>query len=111
MNREAWQHITLLFMTMFISCHSFSLLALPVIVFATQDSSHKQLVKLAAADKGVINLDSKMFNLRTSPKRDWSTSIHFTALDRKRKCGPCNGASELHSMSPCGPNSSNVQGI
>ena len=74
---------------MFISLPLLSLLALPAIVLAAKDSPHQQLVKLAAENRGVINLDTKTFDLLTSPERDWSTSIHFTALDKKRKCGPC----------------------
>jgi oligosaccharyltransferase complex subunit gamma len=66
-----------------------SLLVLPVIVFASQDSSRQQLVKLAAENNGAINLDAKTFDLLTSPKRDWSASVLFTALDKKRRCGPC----------------------
>jgi oligosaccharyltransferase complex subunit gamma len=74
---------------MFLFLPFLSLLSLPAIVLAAQDSPHKQLVKLAAANNGVINLDPKTFELLTSPERDWSTSIQFTALDKKRKCGPC----------------------
>ncbi|KAI0006046.1 oligosaccharyl transferase subunit OST3/OST6 family [Russula compacta] len=66
-----------------------SLLALPAIVLAAQDGPRQQLAKLAAENNGVINLDSKTFDLLTSPKRDWSASIHFTALDKRRRCGPC----------------------
>lgn len=66
-----------------------SLLALPAIVLAAQDSPRQQLVKLAAKNNGVINLDAETFDLLTSPERDWSASIHFTALDKRRKCGPC----------------------
>jgi oligosaccharyltransferase complex subunit gamma len=67
----------------------FCLLALPVIVLAAQDSTHKHLVKLAAENNGIIHLDPKNFDLLTSPKRDWSASILFTALDKRRRCGPC----------------------
>jgi len=65
-----------------------SLLVLPL-VFASQDNSRQQLVKLAVEDNGAINLDPKTFDLLTSPKRDWSASVLFTALDKKRRCGPC----------------------
>ena len=64
------------------------LFALPAIV-AAQDSPRQQLVKLAAENNGVINLDAETFELLTLPERDWSASIHFTALDKRRKCGPC----------------------
>jgi oligosaccharyltransferase complex subunit gamma len=66
-----------------------SLLALPTIVLAAQDSPRQQLAKLAAENNGVIDLDTKTFELLTAPERDWSSSIHFTALDKRRKCGPC----------------------
>jgi oligosaccharyltransferase complex subunit gamma len=66
-----------------------SLLALPLIALASKDSPHQQLVNLAAQNNGVINLDAKTFDLLTSPKRDWSASIHFTALDKRRRCNPC----------------------
>jgi oligosaccharyltransferase complex subunit gamma len=68
---------------------SFFLLALPAIIIAAKDSAHKQLVKLAAENSGVINLDAKTFDLLTSPDRDWSASVHFTALDKRLRCGPC----------------------
>lgn len=67
----------------------FLLLALPAIVLAAKDSTHQQLVKLAAENNGVVKLDAKTFDLIISPQRDWSASIHFTALDKRRKCTPC----------------------
>ncbi|KAI0306559.1 oligosaccharyl transferase subunit OST3/OST6 family [Multifurca ochricompacta] len=67
----------------------FLLLALPTVVLASKDSIHTQLVKLAAENNGVIKLDPKTYDLLSSPKRDWSASIHFTALDKRRKCTPC----------------------
>ncbi|KAH9981279.1 oligosaccharyl transferase subunit OST3/OST6 family [Lactifluus volemus] len=67
----------------------FFLLTLPAILLAAKDSTHPKLVKLAAENNGVINLDAKSFDLLVSPNRNWSTSIHFTALDKRRKCGPC----------------------
>jgi oligosaccharyltransferase complex subunit gamma len=67
----------------------FFLLTLPAILLAAKDSTHSKLVKLAAENNGVINLDAKSFDLLVSPNRNWSTSIHFTALDKRRKCGPC----------------------
>ncbi|KAI9510904.1 hypothetical protein F5148DRAFT_1298248 [Russula earlei] len=66
-----------------------SLLALPALVLAAQGSAHERLVKLAAENNGIIKLDTTTFDLLTSPKRDWSASVHFTALDKKRRCGPC----------------------
>ncbi len=67
----------------------FLLLALPAIVLAAKDSAHQQLAKLAAENNGVVKLDAKTFDLIISPQRDWSASIHFTALDKRRKCAPC----------------------
>ncbi|KAF8275003.1 oligosaccharyl transferase subunit OST3/OST6 family [Lactarius quietus] len=67
----------------------FLLLALPAIVLAAKDSVHQQLVKLAAENNGVVKLDAKTFDLITSPQRDWSASVLFTALDKRRKCTPC----------------------
>jgi hypothetical protein len=88
--RALWPRIALSFATtMLIFLPFLSLLALPAIVLAAQDSPRQQLVKLAAGNHGVINLDDKTFELLTSPERDWSASIHFTALDKRRKCGPC----------------------
>ena len=66
-----------------------SLLALPLTALASKEDPRQQLVKLAAENNGIINLDAKSFDLLTSPKRDWSASILFTALDKKRRCGPC----------------------
>jgi oligosaccharyltransferase complex subunit gamma len=65
------------------------LLTLPAIVFAAKNSAHQQLVKLAAENNGVVKLDANNFDLIISPQRDWSASIHFTALDKRRKCSPC----------------------
>jgi hypothetical protein len=75
--------------TMFIFLPLLSLLALPVIALSSQDRTHQRLVELAEKNNGIIKLDDKTYDLITSPKRDWSASIHFTALDKKRRCGPC----------------------
>jgi oligosaccharyltransferase complex subunit gamma len=54
------------------------------------DASHSQLVKLAATSpNGVIQLDSRTFDLVTSARRNWSATIHLTAMDPRRRCGPC----------------------
>ena len=88
--RALWPRIALSFATtMLILLPFLSFLALPAIALAAQDSPRQQLVKLAAANNGVINLDAETFELLTAPERDWSASIHFTALDKRRKCGPC----------------------
>lgn len=65
-----------------------ALLCIPFSLVAAQ-GDQKQLADLAAAGNGVIKLDPKTFDLLTSPKRTWSASIHFTALDGRRKCFPC----------------------
>lgn len=52
-------------------------------------SPHEQLVQLAAAGNGVIQLTADTFDLLTSPKRAWSVSVQLTALDNRRRCGPC----------------------
>lgn len=64
-----------------------SLLVLLPLCLAT--SEHQQLKNLAAAGNGLIKLDSTSFDILTSPKRTWSASIQLTALDKRRKCNPC----------------------
>ncbi|KAG8217540.1 hypothetical protein J3R82DRAFT_5689 [Butyriboletus roseoflavus] len=68
-----------------------SLLALLLIplCLAANNSPHDELVQLAAARNGVIRLDERVFDLLTSPKRTWSASIQFTALNPQRRCAPC----------------------
>ncbi|ETW85897.1 hypothetical protein HETIRDRAFT_432477 [Heterobasidion irregulare TC 32-1] len=68
-----------------------ALLSLPVCLYAAKPSqqTHERLVKLAAENNGVIKLDTELFNLLTAPSRDWSSSIQFTALDKRRRCAPC----------------------
>ncbi|KAF9482772.1 oligosaccharyl transferase subunit OST3/OST6 family [Pholiota conissans] len=63
-----------------------SLLALPSSFAATPQ---EQLALLAAAGNGVIKLNTETYDLLTSPKRTWSASIQLTALDPRRRCGPC----------------------
>ncbi|KAA1471152.1 oligosaccharyl transferase subunit OST3/OST6 family [Dentipellis sp. KUC8613] len=65
------------------------LAALPASILAAKAGVHDQLVKLAKEGNGVIHLNADTFDLLTSPKRDWSASIHFTALDKRRRCNPC----------------------
>ncbi|KAJ3732976.1 dolichyl-diphosphooligosaccharide-protein glycotransferase [Lentinula guzmanii] len=65
-----------------------SFLALPL-TFAASNDGKSKLVSLAASGNGVIRLDASTFDLLTSPSRDWSASIHFTALDKRRRCVPC----------------------
>ncbi|KAF4615316.1 hypothetical protein D9613_003071 [Agrocybe pediades] len=52
-------------------------------------SPEQRLVELANAGNGVITLNEDTFDLLTSPKRTWSASIQLTALDGRRRCGPC----------------------
>lgn len=66
-----------------------ALLALPCALAASKDPIQQQLVELAAAGNGVIKLDTKTFDLLTSPQRTWSASVQLTALDKRRKCAPC----------------------
>ncbi|KAI0362215.1 oligosaccharyl transferase subunit OST3/OST6 family [Trametes cingulata] len=65
------------------------LLALLYVPFCIAASTHEKLVQLAASNNGVIKLDENLYNLLTSPKRNWSASIQFTAMDPRRRCGPC----------------------
>ncbi|PPQ66066.1 hypothetical protein CVT26_010808 [Gymnopilus dilepis] len=52
-------------------------------------SPQQQLSQLASAGNGIIKLNAETYDLLTSPKRNWSASIQFTALDARRKCSPC----------------------
>jgi len=74
------------------------LFLLPAAFAATKDKDavRQQLIDLAAKGNGLIKLDSKTFDLLTLPNRDWSASIQFTALDRRRRCAH---ASTRHSLS------------
>ncbi|KAF8238653.1 oligosaccharyl transferase subunit OST3/OST6 family [Tricholoma matsutake] len=56
---------------------------------AASKSEKQQIVDLAIAGNGLINLDTNTFDLLTSPHRDWSVSVLFTALDTRRRCLPC----------------------
>ncbi|GLB34939.1 putative dolichyl-diphosphooligosaccharide-protein glycotransferase [Lyophyllum shimeji] len=66
-----------------------ALLLSPACLLAAAQDSHQQLVDLAKSGNGVIRLDSKTFDLLTSPKRTWSVSVQLTALDKRRRCVPC----------------------
>ncbi|KAE9391651.1 oligosaccharyl transferase subunit OST3/OST6 family [Gymnopus androsaceus JB14] len=65
-----------------------SFLALPLAFAASSDGKEK-LTSLAASGNGVIKLNDEIFDLLTAPSRDWSASIQFTALDKRRRCAPC----------------------
>jgi hypothetical protein len=49
----------------------------------------EDLDRLAVEGNGVIRLNAETFELLTSPKRTWSASVHFTALQPQRRCHPC----------------------
>ncbi|TFY82622.1 hypothetical protein EWM64_g1387 [Hericium alpestre] len=66
------------------------LLALPACILAAKPQNvQERFVNLAQQNDGIIKLDADTFDLLTSPKRNWSTSIQFTALDKRRRCNPC----------------------
>lgn len=65
-----------------------TLLAVPLLVLAA-DSPHQTLVKAAAANNGLIKLNPDLFDVITGPNRNWTASVHFTALDKRRRCAPC----------------------
>ncbi|KAJ7582693.1 hypothetical protein C8J56DRAFT_955499 [Mycena floridula] len=68
----------------------FAFLSLLSFTFADVSPQQKQLAELAAAGGGLIQLDQKTFDILTSDKRTWSASIQFTAMDKRRRCAPCN---------------------
>ncbi|TFL07636.1 oligosaccharyl transferase subunit OST3/OST6 family [Pterulicium gracile] len=64
-----------------------SLLLLPLVLAAKPPQ--ERLAELAQKNNGVIPLDATTFELITGPKRTWSASIQLTAMDPRRRCGPC----------------------
>lgn len=67
-----------------------ALLSIPFCLAAVQKQPQEQLADLAAAGNGDIHIsDERTFDLLTAPHRNWSASIHFTALDKRRRCAPC----------------------
>jgi hypothetical protein len=67
-----------------------ALLSLPFCLAATKKSPLDELTALAAAGNGDIKIISeRVYDLLTTPHRNWSASIHFTALDKRRRCAPC----------------------
>lgn len=70
------------------------LLVLPTCLAAAKPSSREKLAAMAAANNGVVKLDSETYNLITSPTRDWSAAIQLTAL-HSFKCAPCKCVSRL----------------
>ncbi|KIY43554.1 hypothetical protein FISHEDRAFT_78406 [Fistulina hepatica ATCC 64428] len=71
------------------SASSLLLLAAAPLCLAAKPSPHQRLVDLAAAGNGVIQLDENTYDLLTSPNRNWSAAIVYTALDKRMKCAPC----------------------
>jgi len=67
----------------------FALFLLPISLAASVEKDHAKLVQLAAANNGIIPLDESTFSALTNPKRTWSASIQFTAMDNRRRCTPC----------------------
>lgn len=66
-----------------------ALLSIPLCLAASVDTAYEKLVKAAASNNGLIKLDDATYSLLTHPKRNWSATIHFTALDPRRRCAPC----------------------
>ncbi|KAF8495608.1 oligosaccharyl transferase subunit OST3/OST6 family [Gautieria morchelliformis] len=64
-----------------------SLLSLSCLAAAKQ-SPRERFTALAAANDGIVKLDDELYNLLTSPSRDWSAAIQLTAL-KSFKCPPC----------------------
>ncbi|KAI0797905.1 oligosaccharyl transferase subunit OST3/OST6 family [Abortiporus biennis] len=56
---------------------------------ASQQEIHAELVKLAAQNNGVIKLDERTYNMLTTSKRNWTSAVQLTAMDKRRKCIPC----------------------
>ncbi|KAI0748221.1 oligosaccharyl transferase subunit OST3/OST6 family [Daedaleopsis nitida] len=67
----------------------FALFSLPFCLAASADAAYEKLLKLASNNNGLIKLDDASYNLLTHPQRTWSASVHFTALDPRRRCAPC----------------------
>ena len=66
-----------------------ALFLLPLCLAATQTKAHAELAKLAEANNGLVKLDERTYGLLTDPKRTWSSTVVFTALDSRRKCASC----------------------
>ena len=73
-------------------------------------SPHEQLKALADASDGVIRLDDKTYDLLTAPQRNWSATVLFTAMDKRRRCGPCRCVGDTRGWRLRGVNSMS-QGI
>lgn len=67
-----------------------ALLALPLCqALISKEQAQEELSRLAAANNGVVTIDERTFEMLTLPNREWSSTIIFTAMDPRRKCGPC----------------------
>lgn len=55
----------------------------------SNDEPKKNLIAMAAQNTGLIRLNDETFDLITSPDRDWSAIVQFTALKSTYKCEPC----------------------
>ena len=67
-----------------------ALLSLPFCLAVAKGSPQEELAALAAAGDGDIRiLSERTFDMLTAPQRNWSASIQFTALDKRRRCAPC----------------------
>ena len=71
-------------MLVFASICTFLFASIPLALGAQED-----LDRLAVEGNGVIRLNAETFEILTSPKRTWSASVHFTALQPQRRCHPC----------------------
>ncbi|KAL5511853.1 OST3 [Sanghuangporus vaninii] len=67
------------------------LATVPLCLAAASDPSPvEKLSSLAdASPNGVIRLDEQLFDLLTSPKRNWSAVVQLTALGKNMRCTPC----------------------
>lgn len=65
-----------------------SLLGL-VLAKSPLDSKIDRLKQLSAADKGVITLNSELFDEFTSKPRNYSITVLLTAMGSQFQCSPC----------------------
>ena len=68
----------------------FALLSLPFCLAAVKKQSQDELTDLAILGNGNIEIkNERIFDMLTSSHRNFSSAIHFTAMDKRRKCSPC----------------------
>jgi oligosaccharyltransferase complex subunit gamma len=53
------------------------------------EADFKKLTALAAANDGVVKLDSALYDVITAKDREWSVAVQLTALGKEFKCAPC----------------------